>query len=152
MDSARRNAVGRNAAVILAAVWLGMVIGVSFVATPVKFTAPLLELGPALDVGRVTFRLFSRLEWLLAILLMLSVFLSSPPRLRYAAVTFLLIILVVQSGWLLPALDDRVQAILDARPLAPSWDHTAYALLEAVKVLALVAIIWSGVRCGPGPD
>jgi len=39
----------------LAWVWMGIVIGVSFLATPVKFTADSLTRPVALDVGRATF-------------------------------------------------------------------------------------------------
>lgn len=45
--------------------WLGLVAGVTFLATPVKFLAPSLDRPTALDVGRATFRAFSLLEWAL---------------------------------------------------------------------------------------
>ena len=58
---------------LVPAIWLGLLVGVSFIATPVKFAAPTLELGPALDVGRVTFALFSKIEWGVAGILALVV-------------------------------------------------------------------------------
>jgi hypothetical protein len=35
--------------------WAGMLLGVSFIATPAKFLAPSLPLAQALDVGRSSF-------------------------------------------------------------------------------------------------
>jgi len=49
-----------------ALVWLGMLIGVSFLATPVKFVVKDLSLPVALQVGQATFGLFTNVEWLCA--------------------------------------------------------------------------------------
>ncbi|GAB4393145.1 MAG: hypothetical protein Tsb0032_11450 [Kiloniellaceae bacterium] len=124
----------------LAILWLGMLTGVSFVATPVKFTAPSLELGPALEVGRATFALFSRLEWGLALLVAAATSLAPAPRPLLLPVVALAVIIVFQAGWLLPALDARVAAVLTGTAPPPSWHHAGYALLEGAKALLLLSI------------
>ena len=53
----------------IAYVWLGLVLGVSFLATPIKFRAKSLTRPVALDVGRTTFHAFGKLEWLLSVAL-----------------------------------------------------------------------------------
>jgi hypothetical protein len=45
-------------------------IGVGCLAAPVKFLAPGLKAGEALDVGRRTFAAFNKLEWLYAVVLL----------------------------------------------------------------------------------
>src|SRR5690606_9509596 len=60
---------GDAAVVVLAVaslVWIGALLGVSFLATPVKFLAPSLTLPVALDVGRQTFHWLNRVEIVLA--------------------------------------------------------------------------------------
>src|SRR5690606_30735313 len=47
---------------LLAVLWTGLLLGVSFLATPVKFLAPSLSLPVALDVGRQTFMVFNWVE------------------------------------------------------------------------------------------
>jgi hypothetical protein len=47
---------------ILMTVWAGMIVGVSFIATPVKFQAPSLTIPVGLEVGRYTYRLFTTVE------------------------------------------------------------------------------------------
>ena len=126
---------------MLSAVWLGMVIGVSFVATPVKFMAPSLELATALEVGRVTFFVFSRLEWLLALAAVALATVIPAPRALAITLAVLVAILVIQTGWLLPALDARVAAVLNGEILPPSWHHSVYALLEAGKAALLLSLI-----------
>jgi len=131
---------------LVPAIWLGLLIGVSFIATPVKFAAPTLELGPALDVGRVTFALFAKIEWGATGILALVVFLSGFPRFGAAGLAVLILALGLQSFWLLPALDVRVAAIMAGETLPASFHHTAYGGLEIVKSVTLLALAVAGVR------
>ena len=52
-------------AAFMGVAWLGKLLGVSLVSTPVKFQASSLDLPVALEVGRVTFELSAlfRLGW-----------------------------------------------------------------------------------------
>ena len=135
---------------LIPAIWLGLLIGVSFIATPVKFAAPTLELGPALDVGRVTFGLFSRIEWGVAAVLVLAVAFAKAAQVRGLMAGALAIMLAVQALWLLPVLDARVAAVIAGEPLPPSWHHTAYAGLEVAKAALLLALAVAGLRRARG--
>src|SRR5665648_1182454 len=68
------------ASLVIAAVWIGMLVGVSFLATPAKFLAPSLTLPVALDVGRHTFSVFNRVEWAFSVVLLLFVLVLVYPR------------------------------------------------------------------------
>ena len=131
---------------LVPAIWLGLLVGVSFIATPVKFAAPTLELGPALDVGRVTFALFSKIEWGVAGILALVVIVAGFPRYRAAGASVLILALALQTFWLLPALDLRVAAIIAGETLPASYHHNAYGGLEIVKSATLLALAVAGVR------
>lgn len=124
---------------VLALLWAGMVIGVSGLATPVKFTAPSLTLPVALDVGRVTFGLFSRVEWGLAVALVPLAWLAGA-RWLWLAVALVLALVVVQALWLLPILDARIAAVIAGTPQPPTSHHILYSIAEAVKLAALLAI------------
>lgn len=122
---------------IVTAVWLGMLVGVSFLATPVKFQAPSLDLGVALEVGRVTFAAFTKVEWVLCLLLSALVLWHRSTRGEMLLAGAAVLIVVVQALWLLPALDARVEAVILGRPMPPSVHHMLYAGLEAGKALVL---------------
>lgn len=127
----------------LALVWAGMLIGVSFIATPVKFEAPSLALGPALDVGRHTFALFTKLEWLMLSLILLANTCrrASASQTAKGLVPWLLLgILLAQTFWLLPMLDLRVSAVLAGIPKPASFHHATYAGLEVLKLLLLAVL------------
>jgi hypothetical protein len=128
---------------ILAAVWLGIVIGVSFMATPIKFVAPSLSLPTALEVGRVTFRLLNQVELGLAAM-MLVLFVLAPHRRLDVLVAMLIVVVIVllQSFWLLPALARKTDALAGAASASPSSLHQVFVTIEAIKcvVLAFIAI------------
>ncbi|MCB0995174.1 MAG: DUF4149 domain-containing protein [Acidimicrobiales bacterium] len=126
----------------LAWVWMGIVIGVSFLATPVKFTADSLTRPVALDVGRATFHALAYLEWsLVAVAAALSWHATARghhlSRRALTAAAVIVVALALQSAWLLPALDERVASIIAGTEPPPSHLHTLYGVVEITKVAAL---------------
>ncbi|MEM8993928.1 MAG: DUF4149 domain-containing protein [Acidobacteriota bacterium] len=128
----------------LAWVWLGLVIGVSFLATPAKFMATTLSRPTALEVGRMTFRVLDRLEWVLAAVLAILLYrlkargALGKPVVGWAAALF--VILAVQSFYFLPLLDARVGLVMAGKPLDPSHAHTLSGALEVLQAVALLML------------
>ena len=121
----------------LALVWAGMVLGVSFLATPAKFLAPSLPHPVALDVGRHTFRTFGRVEAALAALLELRAAGSKSRRLFALAPG---LVVLAQTLWLRPRLDARTRQVIAGKELPPADLHLAYVASEAIKLAALLAL------------
>jgi len=130
----------------LACCWIGLVLGVSFLATVAKFRAPGLTLPVALEVGRHTFLWLARAEWALAIALATSILLSGLPPLRTAAFAIITAILLAQAFWLLPALDARVTAIIGGGTPAPSSLHLYFIVCETAKLALLLFIAAAAFR------
>jgi hypothetical protein len=135
------------AAAVIALIWLGLLLGVSFLATPVKFVVHDLTLPVALQVGQATFALFARVEWMLAAALLLA----AGWAWRARPVSFALAVLVAagvlaQATWLLPALDARVAQIVAGVSPPRSPHHTLYAGLEAAKAVLLAALAFLALR------
>lgn len=120
--------------------WLGLLCGVSFLATPVKFQAPSLDLPTALEVGHVTFALLAKVEWLMVILLAGALALGSLTRPRLLLATAVLVVVALQSLWLLPILDARIEAIVAGNPLEPTYHHILYAVTEVAKAVLLFVL------------
>ena len=117
--------------------WFGMTAGVSLLATPVKFTAPLLTRPAALDVGAVTFAALNKAEFIALILLLIVVRVSGRAARWWAVCGVLTLVLVAQSAWLLPELTARAGMVASGVELPPSIAHTAYATLEIAKLVLL---------------
>jgi hypothetical protein len=119
--------------------WAGMVLGISFLEAPVKFTAPSLTLAVGLDVGRHVFAAFHKVELLWAFFCVLLLW--SGVRIPRAARWFLVAalgVLLVQSLWLLPVLDARVTLILQGQTPPPAPYHWLYVASEVVKLIGLL--------------
>jgi hypothetical protein len=124
-------------------IWAGLVCGVSFVATPAKFLAPSLPMAQALDVGRWTFHVLALIEWGLVVLggsLVAAAWQCRVQGGRLVIALFLLIasILVVETFWLRPLLDERVLKIIAGQHVAPTQQHSLYIALEAAKFALLL--------------
>src|SRR5690606_31320182 len=126
--------------------WIGLVLGVSFLATVAKFNAPSLTLPVALDVGRHTFAPLARTEWALALLLGASLVFGALTPFRVAVLAVIAAILLGQALWLLPALDARVDTIMGGGTPQPSSLHLAFIAGETVKLLLLLSLAASAFR------
>lgn len=127
--------------IVVAAVWLGMLVGISFLATPAKFLAPSLTLPVALDVGRHTFAVFNKVEWGFSIVLSLLVLLGRRRWVSGVIAIVAALIVACETLWLLPLLDARVGMIIAGGEPPPANHHTLYIALEAAKTVAIVVVL-----------
>lgn len=123
-----------------------MLLGVVFIATPVKFQAPSLDMSRALEVGRVTFALFSKIEWGLFALLLGSLFFRRTGWDRWLGLGVLLAVLLLENLWLLPVLDERAGQVIAGTKPAESWSHFFYVAAESVKGLVLLMLSVGALR------
>lgn len=126
--------------------WLGLLVGVAFLATPIKFLAPSLELPVALDVGRQTFAAFNTLELLLGLMLTLTAWFRYRAGVNASGTLLsscsLLALVLLQSLWLLPVLDARVAIILQGGTPPPASLHLLYIGVDVIKLALLGSIAW----------
>ena len=129
--------IRQRLAVFTGLLWLGMIVGISFVATPLKFQAPGVTLGIGLEIGRLVFSVFNKIEIAFAVLLAVIV-LSGPKRDKsLLALGAACLALAIQTLWLLPSLIDRIQMVIEGHSMPASLLHSIYVGLEVTKVLAL---------------
>jgi hypothetical protein len=140
-----RFAIGRMALIALALIWAGMVIGVALIAVPAQFTAGTLAQPVGIDVTRHVFSAFSRVELGLAVASAVVALVASPPRRVWLLLGVLWLIVAVQSLWLLPLLEARVDRLLAGETLPPAPWHRLYGILEMLKLVALLALAVMGL-------
>lgn len=132
--------------VVVVAIWLGMLVGVSFLATSVKFLAPSLTLPVALDVGRHTFAVFNQVEWAFAAIALLLFVVGVRAWTIGAALAVTIALLLAETVWLLPVLDARVGTIIAGQQPPPSQLHTLFITFEAIRVVALLVAVGDSAR------
>jgi hypothetical protein len=141
---------GRNAArlvlSLLTALWAGAIIGLSFIATPVKFQAPHLTMPVALEIGRYTFRLFSNVELGFLTATVIAALFARPRRATVVMLAMVAIQLLLERWWLLPELDARVAQILAGGAVTLTSSHWIYAVFDGLKAALLIGCAASAGR------
>jgi len=125
----------------IAFVWAGLVIGLSFVETPLKFQAPGITRELGLGIGRLVFAALSRIEIGLSLITILIAVLWRPDALPRIFLAFVLFLVLLQTIWLLPALDARATLLVEGgvEP-PPSYHHVLFIVVEAVKTVFLLLL------------
>lgn len=118
--------------------WAGLVLGLSFIETPLKFRAPGVTREIGLGIGQLVFGTLNRIELVLLVVLSGAVFLGYTSRIVRMFLFLIAFILLVQTFWLLPLLDLRTQSILAGTEPAPSLHHHLFIVVEASKVILLI--------------
>ena len=127
-------------AVVVAAmfVWLGMVVAISFIETPLKFRAPGVTLQIGLGIGRLVFRALNACELGLAAVVVACFAITPPTTVVAVAAAVAVITLLGQVLVVRPRLTCRSDAVLTGGEGPRSRAHWAYVGLEIVKVIALL--------------
>ena len=139
-----RNAVLNPAWVCF--LWVGMTVGVSMIATPVRFTAESITRPVALDVGRVVFAALNKAELALLVALLLVVRLAGLARQWWGVCAFLALLVLAQGVWLIPELAARTDIIVSGGEPPPSHAHAIYSALELAKIAALLFVGFSSLK------
>lgn len=118
-------------------IWLGAVCAISFMEAPLKFNAPNLTRPVALEIGHIVFDALNKAEWVLCIGLGIVVFVTKARRIEAVIFGLIALILLLQTFWLFPLLDERTLAIIGGRSVPESNLHMVYIVLELIKVVLL---------------
>lgn len=122
--------------------WAGYVSSISFMEAWLKFRAEGVTLSVGLSIGKKIFTALNRCEWAFLIVYSFLYFNQSKIR-QYTLTVFSLLILVIlslQTFFVLPALNARVDMILDGQTLENSFHHFYFGTLEIIKVGLLLGL------------
>ncbi|MDQ2881596.1 MAG: hypothetical protein M3Y48_10285 [Actinomycetota bacterium] len=123
--------------------WLGVVLAISFLETPLKFRAPGITVPLGLGIGRLVFRALNVVELALAAALTAAMLASaSSVGADLAAVTLiaLWILLAGQVAVLRPRLDRRARQIVAGGAPPHSRQHLVYIAVEGIKIMLLPVV------------
>lgn len=123
-------------------VWIGFVCSISFMEAWLKFQAPNVTLSIGLGIGRLIFSALNKMEWVLAGVIAAAVFFNGRKS-KLGTSLFLYIplaILILQTLWLLPSLNERAENIIQGANVSSSFVHFYYIFFEFVKVLSLLGL------------
>lgn len=125
--------------------WVGITVGVSMLATPVRFTAPTVTRPIALDVSRVVFAALNKAELAALVVLLVVVRVAGLARQWWGVCAFLAVIVLAQGVWLIPELAARTNIIISGGEPESSNAHAIYAALEVTKIALLLFVGFSSL-------
>jgi len=124
---------------LIIGIWLGMLMGISFLEAPLKFRAPNITLTLGLGIGKLVFSALNKFEIFFSVLLTIWLvkeyrFLESPLVFSYG---ILVVSIVVQTVWLIPILNARADNLIAGIEVAKTNHHFYYVAMEVIKLISL---------------
>lgn len=119
--------------------WIGFVCAISFMEAWLKFRAPGITVGLGLGIGRLVFNALNKVEWVLALVILVNLLLAHQKIISPQQFLFFipLILLIAQTFWMLPVLDARAELHIQNQEAPPSHFHYYYVGAELIKVISL---------------
>ena len=118
--------------------WCGMIAGISFLEAPLKFQAPGITIALGLGIGRLVFAALNKIEWLFAVAWTMAAFATRTTYRDVITPMILILILLLQTFWLLPVLDARAGEVIAGALPAPSNFHLYYIAADIAKLILLL--------------
>jgi hypothetical protein len=127
-------------AVICTFLWAGFVCAISFMEAWLKFQAPGITVALGLGIGKLVFAALNKIEWILAAGILANLLLERSALFTWTNLLFALtvLLLMMQTCWLLPALDARATDTIQGIPVKDSNLHFYYIAMETLKIIFLM--------------
>ncbi len=122
-------------ALIAAILWIGFVSAISFMESWLKFKAPGITVNLGLGIGRLVFSVLNKIELVLSLAIIINLIVAGNISNSRNLLFFLpFLLLILQTIWLLPALDVRAVNSIKGEELPKTHLHFYYVGMEVVKV------------------
>lgn len=132
---------------VVPALWIGLIVGLSFIETPLKFLAPGITIPLGLGIGRLVFTALSLAGWLLwVVLVVLGAFRPRLSRGGWMLIGAAGAVAAAQSLIIRPALAARSDVIIAGGDPGESWLHYGYIAAELALVAVLVGYLALMIR------
>lgn len=125
---------------VTAIFWLGFFMAISFMEAPLKFTAPGLSMAEGLRIGKIIFGSLNICEWSFLVIILITCIVKKTTRRGFYLITAVSVIMAAEMAWLLPALDNNANLIIQGFPVTSHSTHWFYVAFEIIKVPILLMI------------
>jgi len=122
--------------------WCGVLVGVSFIATPAKFLVAELEIVTAIKVGRATFGIYHYFELAIALITCVVLGLYRADKITWAYFGLLAMLLAIQYLYIQPfveASSNNLFAGIERQ--SKSSAHLYYIFCDCLKVTLLLSFL-----------
>lgn len=120
--------------------WAGLLAGISFLEAPLKFQAPGITVALGLGIGQLVFQALNKVEIVLLVAILACSLPAPLSNIKSILLFLVTILLMVDTFWLLPLLDERAKMVLTGHGPAKSYHHILYIIIDMMKFLSLVIV------------
>ncbi len=122
--------------------WLGLVLAISFLETPLKFQVPGMTLPIALELGKIMFGVSTNIQLVLLLLIGACIAYDWEKCTKKILVTVVLLatLVALEKFWMLPILDARADVLASGKGLPPTPLHDYFIYAEVLKLILLIAL------------
>ena len=119
--------------------WIGFICAISFMEAWLKFQAPGITLPLGLGIGKLVFNALNKVECFFAVVIIVRAFLVKDRSISPEYILFIIpgILLIVQTVWLLPALNTYADMLIEGKSVSSGNLHFYYVSAEITKVFCL---------------
>ena len=123
-------------AIVSVFLWIGFVCAISFMEAWLKFSAPGVTIPIGLGIGRLVFSALNKVEWLLGLLIIGNLIVSKNKLTTFSNLLYFIpiLLLVLQTFLLLPALDARAEIYIQGKTPPASTLHYYFVGIEIIKI------------------
>lgn len=130
--------VGQVLQAALPWIWVGAVLAISFLETPLKFRAPGITVPLGLGIGRLVFRALNRAEAVLGVVITIAVIAGDAhPTGVVIALVVAWLALIAKAAIVRPRLGRRTDLVVAGEDPGPSHLHLVYIALELATLAAV---------------
>lgn len=131
---------------VIPAVWLGLIIGISFLEAPLKFQAPGITIELGLGIGRLVFFAMNIAALTLIVILTVAMIRPRASRLQWGLLFGLWAVLLTEVLIIRPPLNARTDALLAGQDTAGSLWHYFYIAADSTLFVLLIIFMVATAR------
>lgn len=144
--SSQDTRLSAGARVVLPGIWLGLIIGISLIEAPLKFTAPGITIPLGLGIGRLVFTAMNWVEIVIAVILLWASLKSAVGN-GYRQLTYAVVaVLIIKVAVIRPLLNKRTDAVVAGVDDGGSSLHLFYIAADGLLIVALITMLIVAVR------
>lgn len=131
----------RTLRLVLPALWLGVLVGISLIEAPLKFQAPGITVPLGLGIGRLVFFAMNIVEAAIALVLMAAMFLGRASRAEWMLGAASAVLLAAKALVVRPLMQATTDAVIAGDSAGGSGMHYLYIAADGMLIVLLITLV-----------
>ena len=131
----------RTLRLVLPALWLGLIVGISLIEAPLKFQAPGITIPLGLGIGRLVFTAMNIVEAVIAVVLLVAMARGRATRPEWLVGAASVVLLALKGLIIRPLMQSTTDAVVAGDSDGGSSMHYFYIAADGLLIITLIALL-----------